>query len=586
MHLCFMLEIFGLRLVARGSVLLRLIDIPFEHATRYHVWLGHLTMALFTLHGICYVIAWAWQGNLLSKLLEWRNVGVANLPGVISLLAGLFMWVTSLDPVRRSNFELFFYTHQLYVIFIVFLALHVGDFIFSMAAGGIFLFILDRFLRFCQSRMTVDILSASCRPCGTVELVLSKPPSTPVKILSYFPCNNNYVFLIHEPWRHHCTYGILMYPCTSNQISGQYDKLAVQCSQFCVPSSEGVILATVLGEWTRRLRDSISKFPQQPQKGLPFQPFPAITASVEGPYGHEASYHLTYEHLILVAGGIGISPFLAILSDILHRIRDRKPCLPKHILIVWAVKKSKELSLISAINAESIFPSFADHLNLDIQTYITQESEPPLEEGVLYVSMNCPSFDMGSFDTGSGNTMSSLVGTGNNIWSGAYVIVSTVGFVLLLGLIDAFYIKPQNVYFWWYKGLLFIVCMMASVVMFGGVVVLFWNHWERSVSSHAQIDGESDGENSKLTQHDEPKMLTDASRSNLAKLMTTRYGCRPNFQEIFNSASERWGHVNVGVIICGPPTLQTSVAKECRSQNIRGRWNQPVFHFHSHSFDL
>ncbi|KAL5789081.1 hypothetical protein ACOSQ2_003969 [Xanthoceras sorbifolium] len=30
--------------VARGSVLLRLIDIPFEHATRYHVWLGHLTL--------------------------------------------------------------------------------------------------------------------------------------------------------------------------------------------------------------------------------------------------------------------------------------------------------------------------------------------------------------------------------------------------------------------------------------------------------------------------------------------------------------------------------------------------------------
>ena len=42
--------------VARGSVLLRLIDIPFEHAIRYHVWLGNLTMLLFTLHGLFYVI--------------------------------------------------------------------------------------------------------------------------------------------------------------------------------------------------------------------------------------------------------------------------------------------------------------------------------------------------------------------------------------------------------------------------------------------------------------------------------------------------------------------------------------------------
>lgn len=54
--------------VARGSVLLRLIDIPFEHATRYHVWLGHLTMLLFTLHGLFYVIAWQIEGNLLGEV--------------------------------------------------------------------------------------------------------------------------------------------------------------------------------------------------------------------------------------------------------------------------------------------------------------------------------------------------------------------------------------------------------------------------------------------------------------------------------------------------------------------------------------
>lgn len=77
-----MLEIIGLRLgsiglfcmvflflpVARGSILLRLIDIPFEHATKYHVWLGHLTMALFTLHGLCYVISWSLQGHLRREV--------------------------------------------------------------------------------------------------------------------------------------------------------------------------------------------------------------------------------------------------------------------------------------------------------------------------------------------------------------------------------------------------------------------------------------------------------------------------------------------------------------------------------------
>ncbi|XP_071701202.1 ferric reduction oxidase 7, chloroplastic-like isoform X2 [Rutidosis leptorrhynchoides] len=73
--------------VARGSVLLRLIDIPFEHAARYHVWLGHLTMLLFTLHGLCYVIGWAIQGRLIQELIAWKSIGIANLPGVITLLA-------------------------------------------------------------------------------------------------------------------------------------------------------------------------------------------------------------------------------------------------------------------------------------------------------------------------------------------------------------------------------------------------------------------------------------------------------------------------------------------------------------------
>ena len=50
--------------MARGSVLC-LIDIPLEHATRYHVWLGHLTMMPFTLYRLFYVIAW---GNLLQEV--------------------------------------------------------------------------------------------------------------------------------------------------------------------------------------------------------------------------------------------------------------------------------------------------------------------------------------------------------------------------------------------------------------------------------------------------------------------------------------------------------------------------------------
>lgn len=54
--------------VARGSVLLRAIDIPFEHATKYHVWLGHFMMTVFTLHGLFYMIAWYAEGHLIERV--------------------------------------------------------------------------------------------------------------------------------------------------------------------------------------------------------------------------------------------------------------------------------------------------------------------------------------------------------------------------------------------------------------------------------------------------------------------------------------------------------------------------------------
>ncbi|GFY94643.1 ferric reduction oxidase 6 [Actinidia rufa] len=485
--------------VARGSVLLRLIDIPFEHATRYHVWLGHLTMLIFTLHGLFYIVAWAMQGRLLREILEWKNIGVANLAGVISLAAGLFMWVTSLPPVRKQNFELFFYTHQLYIVFVLFLALHVGDFIFSIAAGGIFLFILDRFLRFCQSRRTVNVISATCLPCGTVELVVSKPANLKYNALSF-------IFLqVRElSWLQWHPFSV-----SSSPLDGKYHVS---------------ILFKVLGEWTAKLRENILNGPKEdPQiEQQPLQPHSNLSVSVEGPYGHESPYHLM------------------------------KPCLPRNVLVVWAVKKSDELPLLHSFDMKSICPFFSDLMNLEIQTYVTRESEPPLEEGNISQSVS-------SFGCPVGNRC------------GISVLV--------------YYINPFSISSWWYKGLLLFACMVVSPIIFGGVVVGLWHIWERKTSAR-EVYEDDDEQKIDILPGNEPRASKESSQDYVATSNTIRYGRRPDFGEIFGCKAEQWGHVDVGVIVCGPPTLQTSVAKECRSQSLKRKCNHPIFHFHSHSFDL
>ncbi|KAK8609618.1 hypothetical protein V6N13_062063 [Hibiscus sabdariffa] len=75
-------------------------------------------------------------------------------------------------------------------------------------------------------------------------------------------------------------------------------------------------------------------------------------------------------------------------------------------------------------------------------------------------------------------------------------------------------------------------------------------------------------------------------RKNLECSTIVQYGTKLDFREIFATTNRKWGNVDVGVFVCGPPTLQSSVAKEIRSHNLRRQLHDTIFHFNSHSFDL
>jgi len=123
--------------------------------------------------------------------------------------------------------------------------------------------------------------------------------------------------------------------------------------------------------------------------------------------------------------------------------------------------------------------------------------------------------------------MSVLVGTGDNFWSGLYVISSTVGFVTLLALLYGYYITPFHIDIWWYKGLLYVICMVASVVIFGGSVVVLWHNWEKKSqlkdkSNNVKVDDKIH-QNGSLA----PK---DLSQVSIEKSTIISYGSRPDFK--------------------------------------------------------
>lgn len=112
-------------------------------------------------------------------MLQWSKTGASNVAGELSLLFGLVLWVTTFPPIRRKMFELFFYTHYLYIFFIIFFVLHLGISYSCLMLPGFYLFLVDRYLRFLQSSQRARLLSARLLPCETIELNFSKSQGEP-----------------------------------------------------------------------------------------------------------------------------------------------------------------------------------------------------------------------------------------------------------------------------------------------------------------------------------------------------------------------------------------------------------------------
>ena len=98
-----------------------------------------------------------------KQMLEWKKTGISNVAGEVALLAGLSMWIATIPRNRRKVFELFFYTHYLYTLFIVFFIFHVGIFYACTILPCFYLFLVDRYLRFLQSRRRVRLVSSASR---------------------------------------------------------------------------------------------------------------------------------------------------------------------------------------------------------------------------------------------------------------------------------------------------------------------------------------------------------------------------------------------------------------------------------------
>ncbi|KAB1220126.1 putative ferric reduction oxidase 1 [Morella rubra] len=238
--------------VTRGSSLLPFLGLSSESSIKYHIWLGHLSMVLFSAHTIGFLIHWG-MTHQMSQTLQWAHDRVPNVAGEIAIVFAWAIWMTSFSRVRRKMFEVFFYTHHLYALYIFFYLLHVGVVYFCMILPGIFLFLVDRFLRFLQSRRRSSLVSARLLPCDTIELNFCKSQG-----FNYGPTS---VLFINVP-----------------SISKlQWHPFTVTSNCNMEPDKLSIVIKTS-GSWSRKLFQLLSN-----------SPVDHLKVSVEGPYGSTSS---------------------------------------------------------------------------------------------------------------------------------------------------------------------------------------------------------------------------------------------------------------------------------------------------------
>ncbi|KAG6555840.1 hypothetical protein Mapa_002481 [Marchantia paleacea] len=555
--------------VSRGSPFLRVTGVPFERAVKYHTWLGLICVWILVAHGIAF-FAYFPLIHHTSELWRWQSRGIAFFPGIIALGAGILMLVTALERVRRNHFNLFFLTHHLYVVFLLFFLFHcVSQMVYVVTP--ILFFFLDRFIRMVQSQKSVDILSTQVLPSGAIELKFAKPDNLEYNALSFM-----YVLLP----------GISKYEWHPFSVaSSPLD----ETNQIC-------IYIKPLGSYTKDIHDALIDTKHHKEAGKLKCPF-GFKLNLEGPYGDESNFYLKYSSLVLVAGGIGVTPFLAILRDILHRHKLRQDHLPTSIQLILCVRNPKDMCLLDTINPSEILADYQDHVQIKVQAFVTSKVEISKDEEMNSSEAVVP-YQHYSYThmteapkqyTGPPlevvREMSILAGTGDDKWVAATFFATMLGYIVIFGIINVTgaYGKLTN----YNRAMLYCVVLFLSVVGCGGAVLMLWAHTQKrkSPKSHTQALGKSfpPSPEKEFKPSDGDIELRASQHTSWEGEVTL--GQRPSWKVLFDDLARQYKGKNVGVLVSGASKMQEDVAAECKHHTNFHNSNV-AFHYHSVSFEL
>lgn len=142
----------------------------------------------------------------------------------------------------------------------------------------------------------------------------------------------------------------------------------------------------------------------------------------------------------MVSGGSGITPFISIIRELMFAsttTTNSKNQTPK-IILISAFKNSNDLTVLDLLLPLTGTQSDLSNLNIQIEAFVTREREPKS----LEPSKNTRAmwFKPNATDA----PISPILGPSSWLWLGAIISSSFVMFLVLIGVIDRYYIYPVD----------------------------------------------------------------------------------------------------------------------------------------------
>jgi predicted ferric reductase len=277
--------------------------LPIDDAITFHRIVGHTLVWLGLLHGGALIGSYS-IGHPTGSIEHFVLLTERGLTGLLLLIVITAMWIFALSLVRRtSKFELFYFSHLLYVVWFALAIAHSPSFLF-WAGVPLLGFAVEQVWRLSRRGKETSVLTAEALRSGVTRLELARPAG-----FSHRP--GDYAFLrIPAIAKHE------WHPFTISSAP-ERDTLG-----FHVRS---------LGNWTAALRRRVED-DERTKTNAP------LVAYVDGPYGSPSAHIFDARVAVFIGAGIGVTPFASVLESLVLRASSDKPPALQRAHFFWLNK--------------------------------------------------------------------------------------------------------------------------------------------------------------------------------------------------------------------------------------------------------